>query len=605
MLHKITLQSFFLLLFFIFTFPIISQSQCPGCQTSLPSNLATDTIFLDTVPTGSVNLAYAEDVSFRLPKTTTPVAANDSTIQAGITLDEIKILFISNLPPGLEWETNEDVYFPATETDGCVRLCGTPLATGTFVLDIILEVKVAFFTQESSFQRTIEILPSTTVNDGFTMTNSAGCGEVTVSFENNVPSNGNNGFSFNWDFGNGNTSNNENPVDQIYSTPGTYPVEYQAVIDTSGYILTKIRVIESDCADIFGGAPDIYLDIIDPNGNSTVTGSIDNTDPPVEFNFNMPLIDGNYTLVVKDEDSVFGGVDDECDFYSFNKFSNGILINGSSSVELTILHPVDTIRTTDSVYVYPVPDQPQLSYEVPLTWCEGENVFFYSSYSSGNQWVLNGSPINGATESSYQALETGFYSVVYTNGFGCSAESEVAEIILNALPAVPIFNDDDNMLGVVVPGTLPEDYALQWYYENTLLPGETELTYCMIQSGNYTLEVTDNITGCTNVFSNDQVFNPAYNCGVLGIEDLSQGSLKIYPNPFRENIYVQFSLNEKSDFKITVIDLLGRRVELDSRVEFGGAFNQSYAFSDWQAGVYLLEIDFGDERIYQKIVLQK
>jgi hypothetical protein len=81
--------------------------------------------------------------------------------------------------------------------------------------------------------------------------------------------------------------------------------------------------------------------------------------------------------------------------------------------------------------------------------------------------------------------------------------------------------------------------------------------------------------------------------------------LKIYPNPFRENIYVQFYLNEKSDFKITVIDLLGRRVELDSRLEFGGVFNQSYAFSDWQAGVYLLEIDFGDERIYQKIVLQK
>jgi len=219
--------------------------------------------------------------------------------------------------------------------------------------------------------------------------------------------------------------------------------------------------------------------------------------------------------------------------------------------------------------------------------------------------MLNGLPINGATESFYQALETGFYSVVYTNGFGCSAESEMVEIILNALPAVPIFNDDDNILGVVVPGTLPADYSLQWYYENTLLPGETELTYCMTQSGNYTLVVTDNVTGCTNTFANDQIFNPEYNCGVLGIEDLSQGSLKIYPNPFRENIHIQFVLNENSDFKITVIDLLGRRVELDSSVEFGGAFNQSYSFSDWNAGVYLLEIDFGDERIYQKIVLQK
>ncbi len=605
MLHKFIPPYFFLLLSFIFAFPITSQSQCPDCQISLPGNLGIDTIYLDTVPTGSVNLAYAEDVSFRLPKTTTPVAANDSTIQGGITLDEIRILFISNLPPGLEWETNEDVYFPADETDGCVRICGTPLAPGTYVLDIVLEVKVLFITQESTFQRTIVVLPSTTVNDGFTMTNSAGCGEVTVSFENNVPSNGNSGFSYDWDFGNGNTSNSENPADQTYSTPGTYPIDYQTVIDTSGYVLTKIRVIESDCADIFGGAPDIYLDIIDPNGNSTVTASIDNTDPPVEFNFNMPLIDGNYTLVVKDEDGGLGGLDDECDFYSFNKFSNGILVNGSSSVELSILHPVDTIRTTDSVYVYPVPDQPQLSYEVPLAWCEGENVFFSSSYSSGNQWMLNGVPINGATESFYQAWETGSYSVVYTNGFGCKAESEVEEIILNALPAVPTFNDQDNILEVVVPGNLPADYSLQWYYENTLLPGETELTYCMTQSGNYILEVTDNETGCTNSFASDEIFNSEYNCGVLGIEDLSQGSLKIFPNPFKENIYIQFALTEKSDFKITVIDLLGRRIELDARSEFGGEFKQSYSFTDWNAGVYLLEIDFGDDRIYQKIVLQK
>ena len=76
------------------------------------------------------------------------------------------------MPPGLEWETNGDVYFPATETDGCVRLCGTPLVAGTFVLDIILEVKVAFITQVSIFQRIIQILPSTTMNDGFIMTNS-------------------------------------------------------------------------------------------------------------------------------------------------------------------------------------------------------------------------------------------------------------------------------------------------------------------------------------------------------------------------------------------------------------------------------------------------
>jgi hypothetical protein len=240
-----------------------------------------------------------------------------------------------------------------------------------------------------------------------------------------------------------------------------------------------------------------------------------------------------------------------------------------------------------------------------LTWCEGENISFNSSYPTGNQWMLDGSPINGATESFYQALETGFYSVMFTNGFGCSAESEIVEIILNVLPTAPIFNDDSNILGVVVPGSLPVDNSLQWYYENTLLPGETELTYCMIQSGSYTLEVTDNLTGCSNTFTNDQIFNPEYNCGILGIDNLGQGRLKIYPNPFWENINIEFSWNENSDFKINVIDLLGRKIELDSRTGFRGDFKQSYSFAGWNAGVYLLEIDLGNERIYRKIVLQK
>ena len=42
---------------------------------------------------------------------------------------------------------------------------------------------------------------------------------------------------------------------------------------------------------------------------------------------------------------------------------------------------------------------------------------------------------------------------------------------------------------------------------------------------------------------------------------------------FRENINIQFFMKQNSDFKITVIDLLGRRIELDSRLEYDGEFS--------------------------------
>ncbi|MEM6965451.1 MAG: T9SS type A sorting domain-containing protein [Bacteroidota bacterium] len=580
------------------------QSQCPGCTVDLPGNLAADTIFLEPIPNGTVGAAYDEDISFRLPKSTTPVAASDPSVPAGIDLDDIKILFITNLPPGLAWETNQDSYDTNTNPDGCVKFCGVPFADGTFVLDIVLEVEIGPITQETSFQQEITILPSVSINDGFTMTNSAGCGAVTVAFTNNVPSNGNSGFSYLWDFGNGNASIDEDPVSQTFSSPGTYPIDYQAIIDTSGFVLTNIRVIDSDCSDLFS-APDIYLDIIDPNGNSTVTPQIVNTNPPVEFAFNIPLVDGNYTLIVKDDDSGLNGADDECDFYSFNKFSNGILVNGGSAIDITIFHPVDTVTTTDSVYVYPVPDQPEIIYTTPPTWCEDENIILTSSYSSNNQWLLDSLPIVGATGTDWQVLASGSYTLAYTNSFGCSAVSEALDIALDPLPEIPLFNNTDNLLEVIVPGILPSNYALQWYYENTLLPGETGLTYCLSQTGTVTLVVTDNDTGCTNSFTTQEDFDPDFACGAVSISELIGEELKIFPNPFSENINIEFELNKVSDFQINVYDLLGRKNQIEAQQNFSGIFQRSYSFDTWSEGVYLLEIDFGDHQLHRKLILQR
>ena len=605
MLPKFTLQYFSLSLFFLFSITINLQAQsgCPGCQVLVPNNLGADTIYLDSVPSGSISVAYAEDVSFRLPMSTTPVAANDSTISPGIGLDEITITQINNLPPGLQWETNEDIYFPGTETDGCVRLCGTPLVAGTYLLDIILEVKVLFITQETSFQREMIVYPATSINDGFTMTNNVGCGEVVVTFQNNVPSNGNTGFAYSWDFGNGNMSSTENPNTQTYDTPGTYAVDYQAVIDTAGFTLTKIRVIDADCGDFVSPA-DLYLDITDPNGNSMVTPEFVNVSTPVDFSLNIPMIPGNYTLVVKDEDGGLNGSDDECDFYTFNQFSNGILTNGSSSIELTILHPIDTIQTIDSIYVYPQPSQPQVIFKTPNSWCEDETIVFSSTYENGNQWLLNGNPITGATEQNWQVQESGEYAVMFTNDFGCTAVSEITDVTLFSLPELPAFDNDNNLLGVIDEEALPTDYSLQWYYENTLLQDETGLTYCLTQTGNVTLEVVDNETGCVSIFNSDETFNPEFGCGVVSTEDIAKKSLSIYPNPFNENLNIEFELNEVKDFDINVFDLLGRKIEMDQQDNFSGIYTNTFNFNGWKSGIYVLEIDLGKAKIYKRLILQ-
>src|SRR5690606_13034687 len=117
-------------------------------------------------PNGRVGEAYDGDVSFRMPKTTTPVAAEDPTVIPGITINEITIISVSNLPPGLTWEANQTVFKPAELTDGCVKFCGTPLQPGTYEIEVVVAAKILVITQTTSFSFPIIIEPAVSVTEG-------------------------------------------------------------------------------------------------------------------------------------------------------------------------------------------------------------------------------------------------------------------------------------------------------------------------------------------------------------------------------------------------------------------------------------------------------
>ena len=605
MIQKFTPKTLlpFLTIFFL-TIQLQAQTGCPGCQINVPAGLPADTIYLDDFPDGAVNEAYETDLSFRLPMTTTPVAANDPTVFPNIDLDQIKITGIGNLPPGLSYEPNQEVYELPGETDGCAKICGTPLLPGTYMIDIFLEVKISFLVQNTSFQKILVITGGSSNNDGFSTDQSIGCGEVAVNFQNNIPSNGVDGFSYSWDFGNGTTSIDENPVTQIYSTPGSYPVTYQAVVDTFGYLLTNITVTDSDCNDILS-ALDLYLVLEDPSGNVVSTANIENTNPPVQFPLNYEIGAGNYTLTVMDEDGGINGGDDICGIFTINQLTGMSMSSGGTDIELTILHPVDTIQTIDSIHVYPTPDEPVISSIGNEITCEGDSIILMSSQDENNQWFLDGAEIPGGNTSELVVYESGMYSVMYTNEFGCSSSAEALAVSFSTNPMIPEFEDDNTNLLSLSPNieVLP-DYAFQWYYENALLAGETASSLCIEDSGSYTLEVTDMSTGCMSLYTGTGTINPEYFCGAVNVEAMLENSLNIYPNPFSEILVVELELDEVVDFSIYLTDVLGRRILLDSAQQFQGAFQKSFDMTSYNSGVYFLEIQLDEEKLIKKVIKQ-
>lgn len=50
------------------------------------------------------------------------------------------------------------------------------------------------------------------------------------------------------------------------------------------------------------------------------------------------------------------------------------------------------------------------------TFCQGDSVILYSNSPTGNQWLLNGSPISGATDTAYIVQASGNYSLETTHG---------------------------------------------------------------------------------------------------------------------------------------------------------------------------------------------
>ena len=546
-----------------------------------------------------------------MPKTTTPVNEIDPNIPAGFNINEIKLIGLSNLPPGLSFEANQSVYDPSSETDGCLKICGTPLQAGLYIVEVTVEATIIVITQQATFPIEIYIAPSTSINDGFTLTNTSGCGEVTVSFENNVPSNGNPGFAYQWDFGNGFSTTDENPQDQTYTEAGDYVVNYEAIIDTVGYVLTKVTITEVSCDDIptapdWSFNPDMHVQVIDPDGNVIYdSDTFWNTDPPIEVAPNIILQAGTYEIKAIDEDSGINGADDICANVPFNQLSNGSISIGDFSVELEIIHPVDTIQSADTVQVFEIPDDPQISINDPVELCVGGSAILFSSYDEGNQWFLNSEPIENATEIDLEVTVSGIYAVEYTSPEGCTAYSAEYEVTFTDNPPVPEYFNVNNLLTLDESIDLPSNFELQWYQDGIELTGENDVFYCAMEDGEYTLQVTDLVTGCMSTYTEAISFDQDLAC-FNAVDNLSEElNLKIFPNPALNELNISFENLNGEAITISIYSLLGKRYNHETLgPQSNGLIQKTVDLSGLPSGLHLLEINSGDMRITRKFVKQ-
>jgi len=518
----------------------LTYAQCPTCTPISPptSGLDDDDLYIGDVKDGTQGEYYEDLLTFRMPQTTQPICDDYPGFIpgafCGLSIGQVEIVDVVGLPQGVTYTTNQPdgIYDLPDEKDGCATICGTPLFPGNYTVTIIVKATVLGISQTTSFDQDMFIKPRVSSTEGFTVNPAAGCEDLTVQFTNNIPSNSNPGITYSWDFGNGLNSSAENPPTQLYTEPGAYIVTYEAVIDTVPLQLALVKISESGCNDDFTfitGAPDFFIKIFDQNGDevySTESTPVEDQYPPVEISIDtsLDLSSGNYTLEVWDKDPAALNQDDFCGRVNFDQDTDGSLIDGELTVDLTINDFTEIIISTDTIEVYQGPPEPIISGET--LFCPNETLTLTSSAATGNQWYLNSDIITDATASTYDATEPGEYYVIVTTPSNCTATSNPITLA-HDVPMTPVITGETLFCsGGNIILTSNSTTNNQWYFNSNPIPNATASTYGATEPGEYYVTSTSS-TGC-------EVESPSvtlsYDVPTMPVINVSDNETEVCPN---------------------------------------------------------------------------
>jgi PKD repeat protein len=595
-LNPITMKRFFTILFFNLFIVVFINAQCSIDYSYFPigENYG---LYPDTLPVGVVGQTYNQDLTFYLPV---------DTIFGGVFVEftDFHITSIS-LPLGITWECNNSSnachYDPLVSQYGCVNVSGTPLVVGNYDVEVNLvathSLSALLGTESISFSLPMTIIndTSTSNNAGFAMTNSSGCAPITVSFTNNNTSM----LSYFWDFGNGNTSTMQNPVDQLYSQAGQYIVQYSAMQSNPTYFLENIEVFSGTCTDNFLiGDVDLLYDI------TTSSGVVQSVPPsnaitqafPLMINLSNPLqLTGqDVTIEVWDDDGWISGLE-YCGGVTFTppQQAGTFSANGGGlSINYTIIElPANTVITADTINVYGFPTTPVLVYDTL------NNLIYTTSDSTAMQWYYYNSPIPGANDTFLEPTASGLYSLVVVNENGCINNSLEVLIVICDSSYQPML-DDNGSTAWMLDSALYSD--LQWYSVITgIINGANNSFFPATENGEYYIVATDTF-GCSYI-SAPVYLSPFVSSEVIFTSEI----VKVGPNPIKNglslNIYIEASA--LSPVVFVLIDFYGREV-VRKVVHYRCYPYQLEAneISKLSNGVYYLDISFDDKKIRKKVV---
>jgi subtilisin family serine protease len=259
--------------------------------------------------------------------------------------------------------------------------------------------------------------------------------------------------------------------------------------------------------------------------------------------------------------------------------TQSVIVNNSGSHSVTGFTlagcQATSAATTVSVNTLPVAT---ITANGPMSFCPGDSVEL--SANGLGQFAWN----TGQSGSAIWVKTAGVYSVAVTDSNGCTGTSNSINVTLLPVPTKPLvyYSNNANLLISSAP------LGNEWILNGTDIPGADSTTWYPVQSGLYSVRVT-NSSGCVNI---SDVFN-FVNIGT-GEE---QRQFVIYPNPTSAQFTVEIP-SDITDAWIYVYDGVGRLVMEHKANES----KERLDLTSFASGVYRVAVEWGDGVSTQSLI---
>lgn len=314
----------------------------------------------------------------------------------------------------------------------------------------------------------------------------------------------NDAASYNWDFGNGQTSSDPALESVVFDTPGNHSINLDITTHPGQRLLKNVRVLEAIDHE-FIGPVDFYTAIYDESDNFIYRSITTHQNPQVDIPHSALLNNGIYHLDLWDFELI--GADDFCGSFFFNS----ALDNQTVTIEIEGIPVALELTIEDAAANY--------SYAFDL------------------------------------ALEQ------------------------------PFITAQNNQLRANAPLSQTSSHnRFTWYINEVEIEDSDSQTITATSPGTYTVHV--------NVVSGCRGLSTPFDYGLVGSEEVEAlNDFSVYPNPFKEEIWIDLEAGE--DFSFALSNVAGRKIDVFWELVGQQVHINTYSLPK---GIYFLQVRSQDEK---------